>query len=148
MPGKLNLTLKDFEGKPGTVSTFVPLFTAVNFTAQNALMDTLVSAIEGVTLLPKINDSRLSSDVGFAAANPTDPNAQRGIKWLVRMQENGTGNAVIFRIPGADLALLVPGSENMNIATGPGAALVDAIEAVVVSNDGTTVTVSEIVYLD
>jgi len=148
MPGKVNLTLPDYEGKVGTVSVFVPLYTAGTFTAQQGLVDALVAAIDAVTLAPIKNDSRLLQDIGFAVANPSDVNAQRGTKWLVRMVEAVSGNSVIFRIPAADLSLLSAGSANMNISSGAGAALVAAIEAIVVSNDGTGVTVTEIVHLD
>lgn len=148
MPGTVTLGLKDYEGKIGSCGVFVPLYTAVNFTAQQGLVDDLVTAIQAVTLLNLATDTRNLAATSFAVANPTDVNAQRGIKWLVRMREAGTGNSVIFRIPGADLSFLAPGSENMDLTSTEGAALVAAIEAIVKSNDGTGVTVEEIVYLD
>jgi hypothetical protein len=56
---------------------------------------------------------------------------------------------VTFHIPGAALALAgILTGENMDLASTEGAALVTAIEAFVLSNDGEAVTVVEIVFLD
>lgn len=148
MTSKLNLSYLDFEGKTGSVATYADDFTAGNFVAINALLDTLVAAISAVTLMPLTQDQRIASIEAFAVPLPSDPNAQRGVKWLVRARETVTGNAVTFRIPGADLTLLTTNSEKMDITAGAGLALVNAIEAVVRSNDGGTIEVVEIVYLD
>jgi len=145
---KLNLTLVDRDDESSTVSVHGTALTAGNFTAQMGLADALVAAILDVTLMAKSNDARVAVDTGFAYVLPTDPYAQRGIKWLVRCRDTN-GNAVIFHIPGANLGLAgILDGENMDLASVEGAALVNAIEAFVKSNDGEAVTVSEIVYLD
>lgn len=145
---KLNLTLADRDDEKSTISVHGTALTAVNFDAQNGLADDLVTAILDVSQMVKVKDSRIAVDTGFAYTPPTDPFAQRGIKWLVRMQDPN-GNKVTFHIPGANLGLAgILDGEKMDLTSTEGAALVDAIEAYVKSNDGEAVTVVEIVYID
>lgn len=145
---KINLTFLDRDNEASTISVHSVALTAGNFTARNALADALVAAIQDVTLMVLSKDSRIAQETTFAPALPTGPYAQRGIKWLVRARDVN-GNPVTFHIPGGNLALagLLVG-ENMDLTSTEGAALVDAIEAYVTSNDGEAVTVQEIVYLD
>jgi len=146
---KLNLTLLDRDNEAATTSVHAVALTAGNFTAQMALADAFVAAVEDVILGVKSKDSRIAVETKFTPSLPTTQIAQRGVKWLVRCGDTN-GNPVTFHIPTADIsdasALLV--GEKMNIAAGVGLALKNAIEAYVVSNDGEAVTVIEIVYLD
>lgn len=144
--GRINLNFVDRDNEKGSMSLHITDMDAGTFTAQNALIDTLVTAISAVTLLALTKDSRIAVEEGFAPGLPTDVYAQRGIKWLVRAVDPG-GNAVTFHIPGADLSLLDTG-ENLDLSTGAGSSLKSAIEAVVKSNDGETIVVQEVVYID
>jgi len=144
--GRLNLNFVDRDNEKASMSLHITDMTAGTFTAQNADLDDLITAIAGVTLLPLTKDSRIAVEVGFAPALPTAPYAQRGIKWLVRAVDPG-GNAVTFHIPGADLSLLASG-ESLDLAAGEGLALKGAVEAVVRSNDGEAIVVQEVVYID
>jgi hypothetical protein len=145
---KLNLSFVDRDNEPATVSVHGLALSAANFTAQMAEADALVAAIEDVTLLAKVKDSRIAVETGYAPSIPTAPYAQRGIKWLVRMRDP-SGNAVTFHIPGANLGLAgILDGENMDLTSTEGLALKNAIEAYVLSNDGEAVTVQEIVYID
>lgn len=144
--GKVNLNFVDRDNEKASVSVHIANMTAATFTAQNTLIDTLVAAIEGVTLLPLTKDSRIAVETGFSPALPVGVYAQRGIKWLVRATDP-TGNAVTFHIPGADLSLLGTG-ESLDLTAGAGLALKDAIEDVVRSNDGEAIVVTEVVYID
>jgi len=145
---KLNLTFVDRDNEASTVSVHATELTGANFTTQSGLADALVAAIEDVTQMVLTKDSRIASETKFAPILPTDPFAQRGIKWLVRARDTN-GNPVGFHIPGAfldDVGLLT--GENMDLTSVKGAALVNAIEAYVKSNDGEAVVVQEIVYID
>lgn len=145
---KLNLTLADRDDEKSTISVHAAVLTAGNFNTQMTEADNLVAAILDVTQMVKVKDSRIAVDTGFAYVLPTDPFAQRGIKWLVRCQDTN-GNKVTFHIPGANLGLAgILDGEKMDLASTEGAALVSAIEAYVKSNDGEDVTVVEIVYVD
>lgn len=144
--GRLNLNFVDRDNEKASMSLHLADFTAGTFTAQMALVDALITAIEGVTLLPLTKDSRIAVETGFAPALPAGVYAQRGIKWLVRSVDPG-GNAVTFHIPGGDLTLLTTG-ETLDLTAGVGLALKDAIEDVVRSNDGEVIVVQEVVYID
>lgn len=144
--GRLNLNFVDRDNEKASMSLHLVDFTAGTFAAQMGLIDALIAAIDDVTLLPLTKDSRIAIENGFAPVLPVAVYAQRGIKWLVRAVDP-TGNAVTFHIPGADLNLLTTG-ENLDLASIEGAALVNAIEAVVRSNDGEVIVVTEVVYID
>jgi len=145
---KLNLTFLDRDNEASTISVHSLALTGANFAAQGALADAFVAAVEDVTLMVKSKDSRIAVETKFSPSLPTNAFAQRGIKWLVRCTDTN-GNPVTFHIPGAALALAgILSGENMNLASTEGAALVAAIEAYVLSNDGEAVTVVEVVYLD
>jgi len=145
---KLNLTFVDRDNEASTVSVHGTALTAGNFATQSGLADALVAAIEDVTQMVLTKDSRIAVETKFAPVLPTDPFAQRGIKWLVRANDTN-GNPVTFHIPGANLGLTgILVGENMDLTSTEGAALVNAIEAYVKSNDGEAIVVSEIVYLD
>jgi len=145
---KLNLTFLDRDNEASTISVHSLALTGANFAAQGALADAFVAAVEDVTLMVKSKDSRIAVETKFSPSLPTNAFAQRGIKWLVRCTDTN-GNPVTFHIPGAALALAgILTGENMDLASTEGAALVAAIEAYVLSNDGEAVTVVEIVYLD
>lgn len=147
MPGRTTFTFKDFDSEQSSVAVWATTLTAGNLTAQMGLADDLRDAIDGVSIGSLTKDSRIASETKFAVAPPAVVWAQRETKWHVAMVETGTGNAVSFEIPCADLTLLQTGTNKMLITSGAGLALVTAIEAYVLSNDGVAVTVTEIVHV-
>lgn len=146
MPGKLNLTFVDYSGESSTVGIHFPTLNAGNFAAQETLMDDLQDAIEGVSIGNLQKDSRHAAETKFAVSNATNPFAQRELKWLVRCVDTN-GNATTFEIPCADLSLLSPNTDKLDITTTEGAALVAAINAGAKSNDGETLTFVEAVVV-
>lgn len=145
--GRYNLTYVDHDLEASTIGVHTPNMTAGTFDAIAGALDDLAAAIADVTLGTLRKDSRVAVEVKNDAAAPANPFAQRETKWLVRMQEDGTGNPVSFEIPCADLALLAGGTGLMDTASAEYTALVSAIEAIVRSNDGNNVTVIEIVHV-
>ena len=145
---RLNLTYLDRDNEAASVGVHGIALTAGNFTTQTGLVAALIAAIADVTKLVLSKESLVATETSYAPVIPTDVYAQRGIKWLVRARDT-SGNAVTFHIPGAalDVAGLLIG-ENMDLTSTEGAALVNAIEAYVKSNDGEAIVVTEIVYLD
>lgn len=145
---RLNLTYLDRDGEAGSVGVHGIALTAGNFTTQTGLAAALIAAIADVTKMVLSKESLIATETSYAPTLPTDVYAQRGIKWLVRARDTN-GNSVTFHIPGAalDVAGLLVG-ENMDLTSTEGAALVNAIEAFVKSNDGEAIVVSEIVYID
>lgn len=135
MPGKLNMSFLDYSGEVSTVGVHLVTLTAGNFAAQDTVMDNLVSAISGVSLGNLQKDARLAEETKFAVGNPANAFAQRELKWLVRCRD-ANGNPAGFEIPCADLSLLSPNTDKLDVTTAEGIALVAAIEAGAKSNDG------------
>lgn len=148
MPSKQTLSYIDHDGEASTVGLRLADASAGTFTALNTSMDTLVAAVDGVTLLNRTKDERSMSVAETTAALPANGFAQREIKWLVSYTDNvdpiGDGS---FEIPGADLSLLVAGSEDMDVSGGAGAALVTALEANFKSRLGNAVSISKIIHV-
>jgi hypothetical protein len=144
--GKAGLSFLDKQGKTGTVGFYTNEFTAGTFTALNGLIDDAVAAIAAVTLLNLAKDERLASIEKFSVGLPTDSNAVKGVRWLVRGVDSN-GNAVTMQIPGADLSLST-NAKDLDLTAGEGLALKTALDAVWRSNDGESVTTVEVVYLD
>lgn len=145
--GKLTVTYLDASNEFSNFGVNTPDLNAGNFNAVSAKMDALVTAVDGVTLGTKTRDARLAVTANFPAVLPNDQNAQRETKWLVRATDNVNGRAVTFEIPCADLSLLTPGTGNMNLASPAGAALVTAVEDLVLSIDGNPITVIAIKHV-
>ena len=133
-------------GKVTSVSTFCADLSAANFNTQIAAADALTAAITAVEL-GTTRGQFISHviDPGDATL-PADEQAQRENKWLVSCRETTGGlNAVTFTIPCADLEFLGVDGENMETGA-ERTALVTAIEAFVLSNDGNAVTVESIKF--
>lgn len=147
MAGKYSLSLVDYSKERSAAGMHLPAYTAANFVAQEALVATLKAAIIATTLMNWTTDTRTVDVLKQAIVYPTDQDAQREKKWLVRATDDVTGKPVQFEIPGADLTLLQTASDAMDIAAGSGLALKNAIEAVVVSDVANAITVGDIVYV-
>jgi len=85
--------------------------TAVNFTAQDALWDSLQSAIDGISIGNIARRQLLAQDETVVAGNPASTLAQREIKWLAKWTDNVTGEIHQTEIACADLTLLPSGSD-------------------------------------
>ena len=148
MTSLYTLTAKDRDNEAATLSLRGVTMNAGNIVAQIALIAALRAAIEDVSLLVTSDEKVVAVDNSYTITLPTDPYAERGIKWLVRGRDS-FGNPQSFHISGANLGLAgIRDGENMDLASTEGAALVDAINAFWVSNAGNAVTVTEIVYID
>lgn len=134
-------------GKDSNTTVNVAALTAGNFADQMSGSAALVTAIEAVivgTVGNQIYNHLVSAGTPTA---PVTPLAQRENKWLVSAHESSAGfNPVSFTIPCADLTLVGPDGETMDISAGVGLALVDAIEGFVTSNDGVAITVDSIKF--
>lgn len=144
---RTNITFVDHDGEKSTVGVHVPDLTAGNFAAQEALRDAFVSAVEAVSIASRSKTQAVAVESVVAVDFATNPFAQRETKWLVRGRESGTGNAVSFEIPGADLSLLELNGPRLDPASTEYADLVAAVEAYVRSNDNVAITVSEVVHV-
>jgi len=136
---KLSLNYKDYSDEGSTASFHLPEINAGNLAAVTLLADDISDAVSNVTLGTLRKDTRLLSETKFTDPLPVNAFAQREIKWLVQMLDPN-GNVVSNELPCADLALLSPNTDVMDVTTVSGAALVAALEAGAVSNDGEPLT--------
>lgn len=147
---KLVCTYKDY-GIPGELSTVV--FTGVDLTnlnivAESAAADALRLAAEAITL-GGIQKRALVAWENDTRVEPSDPFAQREMKWLVKYTDDVTSQKYQLEMPCADLQYLDPNNSDKALMTaGPVAAFVSAFEAFQKSpGDGNPVTVNEILFV-
>jgi hypothetical protein len=144
---RLNLTYNDYAAEGSQVSFRGREMTAATFDGLMAEEDALVVAVEAATLCLLVKDLRIATESTPAAGGASSPQAQRELKWLVRMYDVETGRAVSVQIPGADTSLLEAGSDRMDPASAEYAALVAAIEAFHRSVEDNSVAVIDIVLV-
>ena len=108
---------------------------------RNAVAGVMIGTV-GQTYL----DLSTAKDAGSAAL-PASPFAQRETKWLCSYVDNITGEAHRKEFPTADLAIIVAGTQAMDITTGTGLAFKNAFDAHVVSADGNAVTLQGAIHV-
>jgi len=144
--GSYSLTFVDHDSETSTFGLRIPDLNAGNITAQLALLATLRTSIEAVSIgtLRKEETSAIVDDI--AGVIPANGFAQRETKWLVSGTDSA-GLSCTLEIPCADLDLLAGGTGTLDISAGPGLALADALNAVWRSRAGNAVTVSRIIHV-
>ena len=140
---KLRIPFKDYTSENSTASVYV----------EDAITDgditVLVNAVEGLTVGGRqtavlvIEEDKDAGTPGPAAS----PLAQRENKWLVRAVDDVTSRNVQIEIPCADLTLLDGGTDFLTIGGTEAAALVAALEASGLSQDGNAITVNTIQFV-
>lgn len=84
-----------------------------------------------------------------ASQAPPNNNAFREDKWLIRYEDTVTFRRYSFTVPTADPTglTLIPGTDNLDLAVGAGAAIKSDTEAFVISPAGNPVNVYEVSYV-
>lgn len=131
----------DYSVEKSAVSVPVTTLTAGNFVAENALLVTLSAALAAVTLGNLVGLDIVSERLVNLGVAPTNVNAQREKKWLVRYHDATTLTKYSAEIPCADLSILATASDFADPASGPYVALKAAWEAVVRSPDDNNLTI-------
>jgi len=142
MPVAFQIT--DYSNEKSTTVLNTTVLTAGNFAAQQTLAAALAAAIEDLTigeLTKQIN----SVPVLDTPAIPTNPYAQREMKWLVQYQGDVSGKLFSSEIAAPDITdNVVPNTDTADITSTDWAAFVTAFEAYVKSPDDATETVTVI----
>jgi len=151
MPSEYVLSFEDYSTEKSTMRVVIDQLTAGNLAATEALLATLLSSIQAITLgAVRTETVKLRVDDVDAAA-VTDPLAQREIKALVSYHDDTTGKKYRIEIPTLDLVTIgmVAGSDLVNLADAQAAAFVAAFEAVAKDPDTglNTVTVDTIRFV-
>jgi len=131
----------DYSVEKSAVSLPITTLTAGNFTAESALLVTLSAAIAAVTLGNLVSEDIVASRLVNLGVAPTNVNAQREKKWLVRYHDAVTLTKYQAEIPCADLSILGTASDFADPTSTPYTDLKSAWEAVVRSPDDNNLTV-------
>jgi hypothetical protein len=128
MSSRLNLTYHDYDDEVAQTSFRGVELTAANFDAQDALMNAVRDAVEAVSLGKLNKVGKIASEASPYSGPADSAQAQREMKWLVRMYDAVTGATVNVQIPCPDFSLLEENSNRMDPTSDEYIALVAAIE--------------------
>lgn len=147
--GNTTVTFLDRTGENSAFQINTPTLTVgnvENFTSEtptNAYAD-LVSALEALTLMTLQKGTVSGKSADYVNAQPTDPNAQRERKLLLKFKDASTGLKGSCTVPGIDLSLVgQAGTDAIDLAQTEVAALVAVLEANYVSNAGNAIVFYE-----
>lgn len=144
MAGSFVYTLIDHDGETSGVSVRMPEVTDVNYSTAESQIASLISALDAVTLMNPVKDTRTYVVTPYSGALPANGFAQREAKFVVFYTDTA-GNKGTIEIPGADLSLLVPGQDVIDISNaGAGLNLANALEALHLSKQGNAITIDQI----
>lgn len=132
-----------------TISVPVITLTAANLTAQLALHDALIAALDDITLGVEAKEETTLIRSAISAAAASSSLAQRENKYLLRYHGNTLQEKFQVSVGTADLTKLMPNSEFIDLTASEGLALKTAFEAVVRSpGDGAeTVTLDSVQFV-
>lgn len=121
-------------------------------TAVVGEVSTLAGAVDGITRSSGFGGVMTEETVGIGASDvlPTDGDANRGVKWLVKtsyLDVDGNSKTTQNLIGIADHSLLVAGQDKLDITAGVGLAFKNAWEQVFLSPDNTVGTLVEVVQV-
>lgn len=134
--GLVSQTYFDFSQETSVVT-----YNVANADIGGVAVQTLLVATAALSLgtVPKVQQSTLVANAGITP--PTNPFAQRELKWLVRMKDDITGFPVQVEIPCPDLTgNITPGSDIALVSSADWLAYIAAVEAVAKSNVGNAVS--------
>lgn len=120
------------------------------------------AAVEGITLGVLAKEALVMDETNLSALAPTNPLAQRGVKWSVQYADNtpyfdpplnaipNSGYQQIFTntIGTADLSLLDDGEEELDLTAGAGLAFKTAFDSFVKSPYGGDAVLLRVYYAD
>jgi len=133
MPIAVQIT--DYSNEKSTTVLNTTVLTAGNFTAQQGLAAALVDAIDDLTI-GELTKQVNSIPVVDTPAIPTNPYAQREMKWLVQYQGNSSGKMFSSEIAAPDITdNVVPNTDVADLTSTDWAAFKTAFEAYVKSPD-------------
>jgi len=149
MPYSL-FTLKDFSDENSTVKIHNGAITAVSIAGFLTAFGGMRTALEAITLGTMAQEQWIGDLTLLSNTLPTNPFAQRELKWLVRYHGDTTGKKFQLEIPTADPTdRLVAGTDLADLTETDMAAFVTAFEAFARTpdSDTETVTIDQIVLV-
>jgi hypothetical protein len=123
------MTVTDFSEENSSFGFESAALTAGNIVAQTAAAGTLEAATEALTI-GNIAKNQVSQILLDDPGVPTNPYAQRELKWLVRYENSTTGKKFSLEIPAPNLTdNIVAGTDVADLASTDWAAWKTAFEA-------------------
>lgn len=138
MVSVFNITVKDNTGEKSTASFQGADMSAANFDAQVTLQNAITTAMAGIANGAVTKTQRIAVVTETNPANPA-VDVQREIKFLARWHAGTEKHRT--EIPCADLAVLITGTELVDLTAGAGLAFKNAFEGYVKGDDGITAAV-------
>jgi len=139
-----NFQITDYSNEKSNFGVNSTVLTAGNFAAQQTLAAALAGAIDDLTIGELTKQTALVPVIDTPAI-PTDPYAQRELKWLVRYQGDSSGKMFSIEIAAPDITgNVVPNTDVADITSTDWAAFVTAFEAYAKSPDDVAETVTVI----
>lgn len=137
------LTLKDFSDENTSVGVYSEALTAGNFAAQETEWTALRTAIQALTLGNTARHS-IAQQTEVTTLPPSDPFAQRELKWLVSYVGNVSGKTFQIEMGTADPANdhLSGNTDQADLAQADWVAFITAFEAFAKSPDDITEAVT------
>lgn len=144
--GKYKYTLWEYgsDAKASSVDVHAADLNVGNIAVQVGLAGDLKDAVDDVVLGNPGSEDIVAVTTERAKNPSSSTGAQRELKWLVSFVDTTTNFGGSFTIPTANPARLGTDGTFMNLAGTEGAALVDAIEAYVLSRAGNAITVTSV----
>jgi hypothetical protein len=151
MPHLARYQLLDYSNERSNTTVNVGAITAVSIAGFLTAFGALRTAIEGITLGVVSQESWVGDITALSNTPPTDAEAQREKKWLVRYTGDTTDKVYTLEIATAELSggHLLPMSDFADLEETDMAAFVTAFEAIARTpdDDEETVTVQSIQYV-
>jgi len=158
---RLTVGFLDFSDENSNSSVNVGAVTAVSLPGLLTQISAYVTAIDAITLGTIRDDTLIAYSTNRSSVPPTDANAQRERKWLVRYTDvtaffddpinaipnAGFGKIFTMTIPTAALALagvMIPNTDQADLTVAPMPAFVTAFEAMARSPYGGDVEILSI----
>jgi len=137
-----NIQITDYSNEKSSFGVTSITANAGNLAAQQTLAATLVAAVEDLTI-GELTKQAMSLVILDSPAIPTNPYAQREMKWLVQYVGDASGKTFSIEIAAPDITdNVVPNSDIADLTSTDWAAFVTAFEAYVRSPDNGTETVT------
>jgi len=142
MPTQNLIQITDYSNEKSSFGVTSITANAGNLAAQQTLAATLVGATEDLTI-GEVTKQAMSLVILDAPAIPTNPYAQREMKWLVNYVGDTSGKTFSVEIAAPDITdNVVPNSDIADLTSTDWAAWVDAFEDYARSPDNGTETVT------
>ncbi len=149
--GVVRMSQVDFDGQKRQFSFPTTVVSAANHDAQKTLHDALVAAIDDVTLGNSDFEEFVADRESIRPIIlPASASAQVNIQWVVTYVDGTTGKVANVRIPCADITdttLFAPSSNLWDPTDAKWVQFVTDFEAYVLSEEGNSVTVQQVAYL-